>query len=770
MVKRNPLMKRIPREIKGDWRKYLVISLFLILTIGFVSGMYVANGSMLKAAHESVTKYNLEDGHFVLANKATSDQISQFEENKVKIYENFFRNEDEDIDGGGKSDGTIRVYKKTQNINLACIMDGRLPKAEDEIAIDRMHADNVGLKTGDEIKVSGKKFKIVGLIAYVSYSTLHEKTTDVIFDALKFDVAMVTSRGFDRLSSDVNYGYAWKYNESVKDDSEKKSKANDFLEKTAPEIVMQGNEIKEFVPEYSNPAVNFATDDMGSDKAMGSVIMDVLIVIIAFIFAITISNTISRESITIGTLRASGYTRRELTIHYVITPAIVTLIAAIIGNILGYTFFKDVVVSMYYNSYSLPTYKTVWSAEALWKTTIVPLVLMIAVNVFVVVRVMRYTPLQFLRHDLRKNSKRKSLKLPQWRFITRFRIRIILQNIYGYIILFLGVAFIMVMLAMAVGMPSTLDYYKENTADMMFAQHQYVLKTCQDESGDFVSTSNPDAEKFSMRSLERKGNTLDEEVSVYGVEDDSKYVEISDLESLSEKEVYISQPFAKKYNISTGDTIVLDEKYDKQRYKFKVAGIYGKCPSIAVFMPIENFRKAFDLTAKSFSGFMSDSKITDIDKGLIATEITKHDITKMCDQLDHSMGNYMKYFQILCIMLAAALIYLLTKLIIERNEKTISMVKVLGFDNGEIARLYIVATSIVLIVADAVSVFIGAAAMKSVWKVMMASYSGYFEFVMNPMDYVKMFLFVLAGYLFVTVLDFRRIEKIPMEGALKNME
>ncbi|MDO4396488.1 MAG: FtsX-like permease family protein, partial [Clostridia bacterium] len=104
------------------------------------------------------------------------------------------------------------------------------------------------------------------------------------------------------------------------------------------------------------------------------------------------------------------------------------------------------------------------------------------------------------------------------------------------------------------------------------------------------------------------------------------------------------------------------------------------------------------------------------------------------------------------------------------NEKTISMVKVLGFDNGEIARLYIVATSIVLIVADAVSVFIGAAVMKSVWKVMMASYSGYFEFVMNPMDYVKMFLFVLAGYLFVTVLDFRRIKKIPMNEALKNME
>ena len=51
---KNPLTRRIPRELIGDWPKYLVVGLFLILTIGAVSGMYVANGSMMKAADESV--------------------------------------------------------------------------------------------------------------------------------------------------------------------------------------------------------------------------------------------------------------------------------------------------------------------------------------------------------------------------------------------------------------------------------------------------------------------------------------------------------------------------------------------------------------------------------------------------------------------------------------------------------------------------------------------------------------------------------------------
>ena len=34
---KNPLRRRVLRELLGDWKKYLVVSLFLILTIGFVS-------------------------------------------------------------------------------------------------------------------------------------------------------------------------------------------------------------------------------------------------------------------------------------------------------------------------------------------------------------------------------------------------------------------------------------------------------------------------------------------------------------------------------------------------------------------------------------------------------------------------------------------------------------------------------------------------------------------------------------------------------------
>lgn len=785
----NPLIKRIPKELIGDWKKYLIVFAFLVLTIGFVSGMYVANESMMKAADESVTKYDREDGHFEWSEKADSDLIKDVESGEqvdmsaitgreeedasdvpVIIYENFFRNEKEDNNNDGKNDGTVRVFAKTDNINLACVLDGRLPENENEIAVDRMHADNVDMKVGDTIRVGGEKFEVVGLIAYVNYSTLHEKTTDLIFDAIKFDVAMVTDEGFDRLGESIHYAYAWKYKDAPADEKEEKALSDDFRKVLAAQTMLHGNELKDYVPSYGNPAINFATDDMGSDMSMGGVILDILIIIIAFIFGVTISNTISKESSTIGTLRASGYTRGELVRHYLSMPVIVTFLAVIVGNILGYTVFKNVVVGMYYNSYSLPTYETVWNPDAFVKTTVVPIILMFVVNLIVIVRMLRHTPLQFLRHDLKKSKRKKAIRLPHWKFMSRFRVRIMFQNISNYLILFVGICFIMVMLAMAVGMPDTLTYYQKHASNLMFTKYQYVLKTYQNADGSIVTTDNKDAENFAMKSLVKRSDALDEEISTYGVVDDSQYIKISDLESLEKNEVYISNSYADKYGIVIGDTIKLEEKYTDDTYNFKVCGIYDQCQSIAVFMSIDQYRKVFDLDDDAFSGFFSDSKLTDIDSNMIASTITKRDITKMCDQLDLSMGSYMQYFQVLCILLSMAMIYLLTKLIIEKNENAISMTKILGYENREIASLYLLSTTIVMLVIDVLTVAVGVWVMNFAWKEILMTYSGWFSFHMETISYVKMFAFVLIGYVIVMILDFQRIKKIPMDQALKNVE
>lgn len=133
---RNPLWKRLPRELVGDIGKYLVIFLFMTATIGFVSGFLVADESMLEAYDESFEKYRIENGNFMLDSQATEEKLEELEQEGVTIYENFYLDEPVDVDLDGTSDGTMRIFKKREEVNLVCLMKGTFPETADEIAID----------------------------------------------------------------------------------------------------------------------------------------------------------------------------------------------------------------------------------------------------------------------------------------------------------------------------------------------------------------------------------------------------------------------------------------------------------------------------------------------------------------------------------------------------------------------------------------------------------------------------------------------------------
>ena len=83
---KNPLIKRLPRELKGEIGKYIVLFLFITMMIGIVSGFLVAAGSMSVAYDESFEKYNIESGNFELLQKADDDAIKKIEDGEEKIF------------------------------------------------------------------------------------------------------------------------------------------------------------------------------------------------------------------------------------------------------------------------------------------------------------------------------------------------------------------------------------------------------------------------------------------------------------------------------------------------------------------------------------------------------------------------------------------------------------------------------------------------------------------------------------------------------------
>lgn len=767
MAKRNiksPLSKRIPREFLGDWKKYLVVALLLVVMVGVVSGMYVANNSMKTALDNLEGDYTCEDGNFELTAEATPeliDAITDSYEESISIYANPY------VDFSENEDVTVRVYAYQNDVNIPAVHEGRLPSGMNEVAIDRMHADNADIKVGDSINIGGEKMEVTGLISLPNYTALYRDNNSIMFDAFTFDVALVVPEQFTRISEghNVHHVYSWIYDTDPTDDSAEVDLAEELMECVLTQGFIHGNPIAGFQPAITNQAITFAPGDISKDMKMCEILLYIFILIIAFVFGVTITTSIIKEASVIGTLRASGYSRTELLIHYMTMPVLVTLISAIIGNILGYTVLKDVVANLYYNSYSLPVYKTLWNGEAFVRTTIVPTIIIIVLNAFIISRKLRMSPLKFLRHDFKKRSSKGTVKLPSWKFFSRFRARVLIQNKSNYLVLFVGVIFIMFLMCFAFGMPDTLDNISKTAPDSMLVNYQVILKTPVDEMGNEITTDNGDAEKAVIGELIYKSSSLDEGITVYGFDSDSRYFEI---ENQVPGEVIISSDFAGKYGLSKGDAFTLSAEFDDSTYDFKVASVSDNTGALSIYMNIDEYCRVFDTEEGYFNSYISESAITDISDKYIAKTIELNDILAMADQLDHSMGDMMSVFQYACAAMAAILIYLLTKIIIEKNENSISMTKILGYKNSEIASLYLVSTTIVMLITEVIGLVIGIAMLKVVWKVFLRTMPGWYECYISNESIIKIFILIFIGYMIIMLFDYRRIRKIPMDEALKS--
>lgn len=769
---KNPLHKRLPREIRSEFGKYIVIFLLMVATIGFVSGFLVADNSMLLAYQDGFEKYNIEDGNFRTADRIYRSQREDIEKLGITLYENYY------IEATLDNESTMRFFKNREEINKVCLMKGELPKAAGEVAIDRMYADNNQLAVGDTITSGERSWKITGLVALSDYSCLFQNNSDSMFDAVKFGVGVVTPEEFDTLNQDkLQYNYSWKYEQEPADEVEEKEISEDLMEETGKIVSLES-----FVPRYTNQAITFTGEDMGGDKAMMIMLLYIIMVIMAFVFGITISNTIRKEAAVIGTLRASGYTRRELISHYMTLPVLVTLAGALAGNVLGYTVLKNVCAAMYYGSYSLPTYETVWNAEAFLLTTVVPVLIMLVVNFCVLRQKLRLSPLKFLRRDLSGKKQKRAMRLsPHIKIFSRFRLRVIFQNMSNYLVLLIGILFANLLLMFGLLLPSTLAHYQTEIQENMLANYQYMLQVPMGAMTGSkleellnlltfyaeVRTDNETAEKFSAYALNTlPGKYKSEEVLLYGVEKDSKYV-TADLGD----GVYISSAYADKFRIRPGDTITLKEKYEKDEYSFTVDGIYDYTAGLCIFMSRDKLNETFDLEDDYYSGYFSDTPITDIRKKYIGSVVDLDALTKISRQLDVSMGSMMEMVNGFAIMIYMVLIYLLSKIIIEKNAQSISMVKILGYTNWEISRLYILSTTIVVVICLLVSFPAERAVMEVLFREMMlSSISGWITMWVNPMIYVQMFGAGMVAYAVVALLEFCKIKRVPMDEALKNVE
>lgn len=518
--------------------------------------------------------------------------------------------------------------------------------------------------------------------------------------------------------------------------------------------------IKDYSAKYTNKSIMYAREDSGSDKATMMLMTYIIMVVIAFLFAVTTSNTITKEANVIGTLRAMGYSKGELIRHYMFLPIAVTLVGSIVGNVLGDTVFQKVFVGVYYSNYSLPTFKMLWNMNAFWETTVVPFILMILVNFAMLTKKLKISPLNFIRGELKESGQKRLIKLPKkMPFFSKFRLRIFFQNIPSYLTLALGVFLAGVLVVFGSMYGPLLDDYANIVKENQLSKYQYVMIN-------EAESENADAEKFCMTSLQTTDKKfMTDDVTIYGVENQSKYI----TERVPMGEVLVSSAMAEKFGLSSGDEFTLKEQYKDKTYSFKVGGVYNYDAAITVFMNRGDYLTQFNEKSDYFNGYFSNSKLDDLSDDDVATVITEKDLTKVVTQMQVSMTEFVKVFKALGVVIFLLVMFILTKQIIEKNSKSVSMTKILGFSDIEIGKLYIIITSLVVLASLLISVPLISLALRWAFKsYIYTQMTGYIPYIVSNSCYVTMVVLGIVSYTVVACLMLLKIKKTPLGEALKN--
>ena len=753
---RNPLRKRYPRELKKNMGRYSAIFLMLMVTIALMSGFLSVSDGVQVAFRDNRIECKMEDGLFSSYDKISTDTIQKVEKLGVSVYKNFYVNENM------QNGNVLRIYQNRENTNLVTVMKGTLPAGKNEMAIERLFAESNHIAIGDTIVVDGISRKVTGFVSMPDYSSLFEENSNLMMDAFHFGTAIVTKEEFKSYDQkDLIYNYSYYFENRNLSEEEKRDLSDDILDRLVANKVMLTN----FCTAENNNSISFVEDDMASDVPLMKVLLNIIIVIMAFVYAILISSTIETEATIIGTLLASGYGKHELIRHYMGLSVIVTLFSALVGNLLGYTVMPNFFKGMYYGSYSLPPMEIRLNGEALFLTTVLPILIMICINLVTLIHKLSISPLNFLRRELKKTSKRKPVKLPNLSFLNRFRLRIIIQNRTNYLTLGIGIFFASVILMFGLCLTPLIQHYMDSIQSTTIADYQYILK------GPMEAEQEKTGEKFTFTGLETyyKPGKKNIEVSFYGIGKNSQY--LSELSiSKDQTGVCFSDGLAKKLKKTIGDTVVFTDPYTGEEHKLKITEIYEYPAGLAVFMSQGQLNEIKDHDKDYFNAYFSNSELTFADKNKLATVITPADMVELGDQMTSSFSQMAPMCLGIAIIIYLVLMYLLTKIVIDKNAIYISFMKVFGYKEKEIRRLYLTSTTIVVVFSLFLSLPLVFLTIQRCFEVVLTKISGYIPVYIPTYLYAEIVFMGMCSYFVINFFHKKKVSRIEMTDALKNRE
>lgn len=803
------LRKRVLRDLKENLFRYIALAFLIIMGMYVIVSLIGAGYTIIDNGETHDEANKIEDGQFSVFVPLSDEEISRLEDAGAEVEGMFY--EDYDVMDGK----TIRVFANRENIDLVECDEGNLAEADDEIVVEKRFSQVNDISVGDIIQIAGNEFKVTGIGTSPDYNALFKEMSDTVVDSKMFGTVFVTEGAYDKLHATgesvktETYLYAFRLKgkttcddvkdalEDIKVDTDRiddeyfqeywdrtGAAINDFkdgikdLKSGANELADGVAELKKetdsflkdydtylanitsFVTSDDNPRTGGAADDQQINVQAGYFFGVLLMLLFTYVISVFVVHGIEKESSVIGALYALGVKRRDLMMHYLTLPVIVTTVAGIIGFLIGISNVGiPVQMADAYAYYSIPAMDVKIPPILIVYGIVMPPLTAIVVNYFVIRKKLSQTALSLIKNEV-KQPKGSNVDLGDMGFVGRFRVRQMLREMRTGLTVVIGMFIALICLMLSLNTATFCSKVKKQNVEDTHYEYMYTYK---------YPTENPPegGEAAYAKTLKKEVYGYNWDVTVLGLSKNTKYFDV-DLKD-GKNRVAISSSFAEKYCYSVGDEIVLHDEENDIDYGFTVDSVTQYTPAFYVFMTIDDARELFGAGSDEYNVVFSDKDL-EVDPARLYATTTKADIESAAGIFADQMRSMVVMIVIISTLIFVVVMYLMMKVMIDRSAFSISLIKVFGFRTKEIRKLYLDGNFFIIAIGAAICLPLAKLIMSAVYPSLVSNVNCGVKLTFAPWLWAALYGGILVLYFIINRVLVGRLNKIVPAEMLKNRE
>jgi len=516
-----------------------------------------------------------------------------------------------------------------------------------------------------------------------------------------------------------------------------------------------------FVKAGDNARIQAASGDQELYRSVGTIAGCIILVLISYVLSVFVVHSIDQESSVIGALYALGVKKRDLMNHYVMLPTVIAAVSGVIGTLIGYSK-VGVRVQMQdcYNYYSLPDLNVIIMPYLLIYGVIAPPLICWIVTSLVINKRLSKPVLTLIKNE-QKVSKGNDFKLKHMKFMRLFKLRQIIRERRTAFTVVFGMFVSLLIAIMAMEIFVYCDTVRIQYPQDTKYEYMYTYK--------YPSEEVPEGGYKAYAKTMKKaiyGYTFD--VTVLGITEDNPFFDVNLKDTSSQ--VVISSAIAYKYGLKVGDVITLKDEEADKLYAFEIYDITQYSPSFMVFMPYDKALELFGEPDDYYNVVFSDHDL-EIESGRLYSTITKTDVEKAAGIFVNQMQGMIITLGTVSVIIFAIVLYLMMKVMIDRSAFSISLIKMFGYRDKELKKMYLDGNFYVIAIGALLSVPLGKIIMDAIYgPAFTPNVACGVDKSFSVWIYLGIFALVFILYFIINHLLVRRIRKMIPAEVLKNRE